>query len=127
MKKRCLIEKKLQVRGCQRYVSRTAPAWYGSNSRGETCAESIFSSLLRLYSGASQIAKIAHENGVSRLIHVSHLNAKADSESAFYRTKYEGEVAVREAFAGATIARPGPLFGGEDWLLNAVACESGCA
>jgi len=74
-------------------------------------------------SGAAQIAKIARENDVSRFIHVSHLNAKADSESAFYRTKYEGEVAVREAFPEATIARPGPLFGGEDWLLNAVACE----
>lgn len=73
--------------------------------------------------GAAQIAKIARENDVSRFIHVSHLNAKADSESAFYRTKYEGEVAVREAFPDATIARPGPLFGGEDWLLNAVACE----
>lgn len=71
--------------------------------------------------GAGQIAKIARENDVSRFIHVSHLNANPDSESAFYRTKYEGEVAVREAFPEATIARPGPLFGGEDWLLNAIA------
>jgi NADH dehydrogenase (ubiquinone) 1 alpha subcomplex subunit 9 len=77
-----------------------------------------------LYSGAGLIAKIAAENDVSRFIHVSHLNADPNSDSALYRTKYEGELAVREAFPGATIARPGPLFGGEDWLLNAIACES---
>lgn len=73
-------------------------------------------------SGPGLIAKIAADLEIPRFIHVSHLNASPKSESAFYRSKYEGEVAVRDAYPEATIVRPAPLFGGEDWLLNAVAC-----
>jgi NADH dehydrogenase (ubiquinone) 1 alpha subcomplex subunit 9 len=57
--------------------------------------------------GARRIARIAHLSGVSKFIHVSHLNADPNSPSEFYRTKYEGEQAVKEAFPGATIVRPG--------------------
>lgn len=60
-------------------------------------------------------------SGVDRLIHVSHLNASADSKSKFYRTKFEGENAVKEAFPAATIVRPGWMFGHEDRLLNTLA------
>lgn len=72
---------------------------------------------------AQSIASIATETGVSRLIHVSHLNASPNSPSEFYRSKYHGERVVRDAFPEATIVRPGPLFGSEDWLLNAMARE----
>ncbi|ORY27772.1 hypothetical protein BCR39DRAFT_537075 [Naematelia encephala] len=68
---------------------------------------------------AASIASIAAQHGTPRLIHVSHLNAAPDSPSAFYRSKYAGERAVRDAFPEATIVRPGPLYGPEDWLLNA--------
>lgn len=61
--------------------------------------------------------------GVARFVHVSHLNANAESPSAFLRSKAEGEEAVRRAFEGATIVRPGPMFGHEDRLLNQMACE----
>lgn len=71
--------------------------------------------------GPGLIARIASDLQIPRLIHLSHLNASPTSESAFYRTKYEGEVKVREEFPDATIVRPGALFGGEDWLLNAIA------
>lgn len=74
--------------------------------------------------GARTIASVCADVGVPRLVHVSHLNADPNSASKFYRTKYEGEKAVREAFGEeATIVRPGALFGSEDWLLNAIACE----
>ena len=76
--------------------------------------------------GARRIARIAHQAGVGRLIHVSHLNARGDSPSAFYKTKWEGEQAVAQAFPGATIARPGWLFGHEDRLLNTVAVFPFC-
>lgn len=56
-----------------------------------------------------------------RLVHVSHLNASVTSPSALYRTKAEGEERVNAAFQGATIVRPGPLFGYEDKLLNNMA------
>lgn len=61
------------------------------------------------------------QSNVDQLIHVSHLNANPNSSSRFYRTKYDGERAVRSAFPDATIVRPGPMFGAEDWLLNAAA------
>ena len=73
---------------------------------------------------AERIAKVCADVGVPRLIHVSHLNASPDSTSAFYRSKYAGERAVRDAFPEATIVRPAGLYGPEDWLLNAMARES---
>lgn len=71
--------------------------------------------------GARRIAEIAEASGVSRLIHVSHLNAIGDSPSAFLRTKFEGEEAVKNAFEGATIVRPGSMYGHEDRFLNQMA------
>ncbi|GAA5875571.1 hypothetical protein JCM3774_006106 [Rhodotorula dairenensis] len=71
--------------------------------------------------GARRIARIAAQAGVSRLIHVSHLNADHDSKSAFYRSKAQGEDAVKEAFADATIVKPGWMYGHEDRLLNTLA------
>ncbi|KAM6494196.1 39kDa subunit of Ndufa9, NADH ubiquinone oxidoreductase [Amanita muscaria] len=71
--------------------------------------------------GAERIAKIAAQEGVSRLVHVSHLNANLNSPSKFYQTKAEGEEKVKAAFPGATIIRPGTLFGYEDKLLTNMA------
>lgn len=71
--------------------------------------------------GAESIARIARENGVSKFIHVSHLNACLSSSSQFYTTKAEGEIAVKEAFPDATIVRPAAMFGYEDRLLNSMA------
>ncbi|KAJ9122774.1 hypothetical protein QFC24_004204 [Naganishia onofrii] len=72
--------------------------------------------------GAELIARVSRDVGVPRFVHVSHLNAAPDSPSEFYRTKFEGERRVRDAFGrDATIVRPGPLFGAEDWLLNGIA------
>lgn len=71
--------------------------------------------------GAESIARIAAENGVPRLVHVSHLNASPNSTSQFYKTKYEGEQLVKEAFPTATIVRPAAMYGFEDKLLNNIA------
>jgi len=71
--------------------------------------------------GARRIARIAHLCGVSRFVHVSHLNARHDSPSKVYRHKASGEEAVKEAFPGATVARPSWMYGHEDRLLNSVA------
>jgi nucleoside-diphosphate-sugar epimerase len=72
--------------------------------------------------GAARIARVAAQAGVSRLVHVSHLNASHDSKSKFLRSKAEGEELVREAFPNATIIRPGSMFGSEDKLLTNMAC-----
>jgi NADH dehydrogenase (ubiquinone) 1 alpha subcomplex subunit 9 len=71
--------------------------------------------------GAERIAKIAAEAGVSRLVHMSHLNASHDSPSKFYQSKAEGEERVKAAFPSATIVRPAQMFGYEDKLLNNMA------
>ncbi|GAC95510.1 hypothetical protein PHSY_003086 [Pseudozyma hubeiensis SY62] len=71
--------------------------------------------------GAQRIAQIAEAAGVGRFIHVSHLNADAESPSAFLRSKAEGEAVVKRAFEGATIVRPGTMWGHEDRFLNQMA------
>ena len=71
--------------------------------------------------GPRRMAKIAHEAGVSRFVHVSHMNADARSAAQSYRAKAAGEQAVADAFPGATIVRPSWLFGTEDNLLNLLA------
>ena len=71
--------------------------------------------------GPERIARLAAENGVASLIHLSHLNASKDSASKFYRTKAEGEEKVKAAFPTATILRPSTYFGYEDKLLNNIA------
>jgi NADH dehydrogenase (ubiquinone) 1 alpha subcomplex subunit 9 len=68
---------------------------------------------------ASKIARIAAETpSVKQLVHVSALAANPDSTSEWARTKYEGEMAVKEIFPEATIIRPATLFGVEDRFLN---------
>ncbi|EFP86972.1 hypothetical protein PGT21_031527 [Puccinia graminis f. sp. tritici] len=68
--------------------------------------------------GASKITRIAKENGVGRLIHVSHLNASLDSPSKLYKAKAAGESVVRDIFPEATIVKPSIMFGQEDRFLN---------
>ena len=64
------------------------------------------------------IAELCTEMQVDNLIHLSSINASPDSSSVWAKTKYEGEMAVREAYPWATIIRPTQLFGVEDNLLN---------
>jgi NADH dehydrogenase (ubiquinone) 1 alpha subcomplex subunit 9 len=71
--------------------------------------------------GAQRIAEAVAKYDVDRFIHVSSYNADVNSPSEFYRTKAEGEKAVRSLFPETTIVRPAPLFGHEDKLLNVLA------
>lgn len=64
------------------------------------------------------IAELCTEMQVDNLIHVSAMAANPDSKSHWSRTKYAGEMAVKEAYPWATIIRPTQLFGPEDRLLN---------
>ncbi|CAG8519445.1 5473_t:CDS:10 [Ambispora leptoticha] len=73
----------------------------------------------------AKIAEISAEQGVSRFVHVSALNADARSTSKFYRSKALGERLVRNAFPDATIVRPAYLFGPEDRFLNRLAATGG--
>ncbi|MDZ4737038.1 MAG: complex I NDUFA9 subunit family protein [Rhodospirillaceae bacterium] len=71
--------------------------------------------------GAKRIATAARNAGASRLIQMSALGANQDSIADYARSKAGGEIAVREAFPGATIVRPSIIFGPEDSFFNRFA------
>ena len=71
--------------------------------------------------GARNVAEAAAAMGAQSLVHVSAIGADPASESAYGRTKGEGEQAVRAAFPSATILRPSILFGREDNFINRFA------
>jgi NADH dehydrogenase len=71
--------------------------------------------------GARHAAEAAKSAGAAALVHVSAIGADPQSESAYGRSKGEGEAAVRKAFPKATIVRPSLVFGPEDELTNRFA------
>lgn len=71
--------------------------------------------------GAARIARIAAEEGVERLVHVSAIGADAKSPSAYARTKAAGETGVLAVFPKAVILRPSIVFGQEDQFFNRFA------
>lgn len=70
---------------------------------------------------AKHVAEAAAKAGVQHLVHMSAIGANADSESKYFRSKAEGEAAVRAAFPGATIIRPSLVFGVDDKFFNRFA------
>ncbi|WP_417625636.1 complex I NDUFA9 subunit family protein [Pararhodobacter aggregans] len=71
--------------------------------------------------GAGTVARLAAEEGVKQLVHLSAIGADAEAESDYSRTKAEGEAAVLAAFPGAVILRPSIIFGPEDNFFNRFA------
>jgi uncharacterized protein YbjT (DUF2867 family) len=71
--------------------------------------------------GARNVAEAARETGLKALVQVSAIGASLEAQSAYGRTKAEGEEAVRTAFPSATIIRPSLVFGPEDELTNRFA------
>ncbi|MEH3106505.1 MAG: complex I NDUFA9 subunit family protein [Sphingomonas fennica] len=67
---------------------------------------------------ARNAAAAAAAVGARAFVQVSAIGADPESPSAYGRSKADGERAVREAFAGATIVRPSVLFGPEDDFVN---------
>ncbi len=71
--------------------------------------------------GAGRIARLAAAAGISRMVQISAIGADADSDSAYSRTKAEGEAKVLEHMPGAMILRPSIMFGPEDEFFNRFA------
>ncbi len=71
--------------------------------------------------GAGRIARIAAAEGVGQLVQISAIGGDAASDSAYARTKAEGEAAVLAAFPSAVILRPSIIFGTEDQFFNRFA------
>jgi uncharacterized protein YbjT (DUF2867 family) len=71
--------------------------------------------------GAAMAARLAASEGVRHFVQISAIGADAGSDSAYARTKAEGEAAVTAAFPGAVILRPSIIFGPEDQFFNRFA------
>jgi NADH dehydrogenase len=63
----------------------------------------------------------AKNAGIRRLVHVSIINASADSRFDYFRTKAFVEEAVMDSGLSYAILRPTVLFGQEDILINNIA------
>jgi NADH dehydrogenase len=74
--------------------------------------------------GAGRVARIAAEQGVERMVHISAIGADESSDSHYARTKAQGERQVQEAFPSAMILRPSIVFGPEDEFFNRFASLS---
>jgi uncharacterized protein YbjT (DUF2867 family) len=71
--------------------------------------------------GAETVAREAVAAGVVRLVLVSGIGADPDSRSPYIRARGRGELMVQRTFPGATIVRPGAMFGPGDALFGTLA------
>ena len=65
-----------------------------------------------------RIARLAAEEGVGTLVHISAIGANPEGASLYAQSKGQGEAAVLEAFPNAMILRPSVIFGSEDQFFN---------
>jgi NADH dehydrogenase len=71
--------------------------------------------------GAERIARLAAENGVARMIHVSAIGADMNADSDYASSKGDGEAGVLRHMPDAVILRPSIVFGPEDDFFNRFA------
>ena len=71
--------------------------------------------------GAETVARESAAAGVARLVLVSGIGADPESGSPYIRARGRGELVVQQAFPGATIVRPGAMFGPGDALFGTLA------
>jgi NADH dehydrogenase len=70
---------------------------------------------------AGRAAEAAKTAGAQAFVYLSAIGAEAGSESAYARTKAQGEALVRAAFPTATVLRPAVLFGEDDAFVSLFA------
>ena len=73
------------------------------------------------HEGAERIARIAAEEGVETLVHLSAIGADKESDSDYSKSKALGEDGVLQHFPNAVILRPSVIFGPEDQFFNRFA------
>src|SRR3984893_16922594 len=69
---------------------------------------------------AARVARLARESGVERLIHVSGIGSDPASSGPCIAARGRGEIAVQQAFPGATLIRPAVMCGPDDAFLTTV-------
>ena len=73
------------------------------------------------HEGAERIARIAAEQGVARMVHLSAIGADKNGASLYAQTKGLGEEGVLDHMPNAMILRPSVIFGPEDAFFNRFA------
>ncbi|MGJ8627297.1 MAG: complex I NDUFA9 subunit family protein [Sulfitobacter sp.] len=68
-----------------------------------------------------RIARLAAQNGVARMVHISSIGADPKADSDYSRSKGEGEAGVLKHMPNAVILRPSIVFGPEDGFFNKFA------
>ena len=71
--------------------------------------------------GAERIARLAAEQGVRKMVHISAIGADAEAASEYSRSKAKGEAGVLAHMPDAVILRPSVIFGTEDQFFNRFA------
>ena len=71
--------------------------------------------------GAGRVARLAAEQGITCLVHISAIGADAASPSEYAQSKAEGEAMILSQFPTAVILRPSVIFGAEDEFFNRFA------
>lgn len=71
-----------------------------------------------------RIGAVAKAAGVKRVAHNSTIGAAASATSAYARSNFAGEQALREVFPEATVFRPSLVFGPEDDFFNTLGSIS---
>ena len=99
------------VRGADVVINLVAIGYQRGNQRFQTVN----------IDGAAYVAQAAKAAGAKTLVHMSIIGADLGSESAFARSRAEGEGAVKEAFPEAIIVRPSLIFGPDDSFFNTMA------
>lgn len=69
---------------------------------------------------AERIARLAHEAGIARFVHVSGIGADPASGSAYIRARGLGERAVTRVLPGAHVLRSAVMFGPDDAFLATI-------
>ena len=71
--------------------------------------------------GAERIARLAAQQGIGRMVHISAIGADANAASDYARTKVLGGAGVLKHIPDAVILRPSVIFGTEDQFFNRFA------
>jgi NADH dehydrogenase len=72
-------------------------------------------------SGPDAVAQACAAEGVEGLVQMSAIGADPGSNSAYSRSRAEGEAAARAAFPSAVVLRPSVIFGAGDGFFNLFA------
>lgn len=73
------------------------------------------------HEGAERIARLATDEGVAHLVHISAIGADQEGDSLYAKSKGLGEEGVLAHFPQAVILRPSVIFGPEDQFFNRFA------